>query len=165
MLKCDNFDLHAYMILGLPGDTHKTFLESMKFVKKYNLKCRWHLAFPFEGTRMYEYVKSSGQFLRNCSGYNIDVISDNHVTAPGTFPLAFDTPEYPARQRLADYYYAVIDSEKIFYIFGAKYKSHVLHVMRLLFQVLRYAPHKLPTYFLRGLHKYWRAFKFMFKKI
>lgn len=160
MLKSANFDLQAYMILGLPGDTHQTFLESMKFVKKHNLKCRWHLAFPFEGTRMYEYVKSNGQFLRNCSGYDIDVISDNHVTVPGTFPLAFDTPEYPARQRLADYYYAVIESENIFYIYGGKYKSHVLHVMRLLFQVLRYAPHKLPTYFLKGLHKFWREFKF-----
>ena len=165
MLKSANIDLQVFMILGLPGDTHQTFLESMKFAKKHNLKCRWHFAFPFEGTRMYEYVKSNGRFLRKCSGYDIDVISDNDVTVPGTFPLAFDTPEYPAPQRVSDYYYAVIDSENLFYIYGAKYEGQVLRSMRLLLQVLRYAPHKLPTYFLMGLRKYWRVFKSLFKKI
>lgn len=162
MLKSANFDLQAYMILGLPGDTHETFLESMEFAKKYNLKCRWHLAFPFEGTKMYEYVQKNGRFLRNYSGYDIDIVSDNDVTAPGTVPLAFDTPEYPASQRLADYYYAVIDSENVFYIYGAKYKSCLMHLVRLLVQILRYAPHKLPTYLSIGVRKYARGLKSLF---
>jgi radical SAM superfamily enzyme YgiQ (UPF0313 family) len=159
MLQASNISLQVFMILGLPGDTHETFFESIQFAQKYKLKCRWHFAFPFEGTKMYEYVQNNGRFLRNCSGYDIDVISDNDVTVPGTFPLVFDTPEYPARQRLADYYYAVIDSENIFYIYGAKYSSQLLQTVRLLCQIVRYAPHKLPTYIAMRLNRYWRKMK------
>jgi radical SAM superfamily enzyme YgiQ (UPF0313 family) len=148
MLKSAHIDLNIFMILGLPGDTHETFLESLALARKYNVKCRWHFAFPFEGTRMFEYVKKSGRLLRNVSGYDIDVISDNDVTSPGTMPLAFDTPEYPARQRIADYYYAVIDSEAFFNIFGVKYKNNILRFFRCLFILLRYGPHKLPAYLL-----------------
>jgi anaerobic magnesium-protoporphyrin IX monomethyl ester cyclase len=157
MLKSADFDLQAFMILGLPGDTHETFLESMAFVRKYNLKCRWHLALPFEGTKMYEYVQKHGRFLRDCSGYDIDIVSGNDVTVPGTFPLAFDTPDYPAQQRLADYYHAVIDSENVFYILGAKYQSRVMHMARLFYQIVRYAPHKLPDYLAIGIRKYTRV--------
>ncbi len=109
-LKAANIDLQIYMILGLPGDTHETFLESMSFAKKYGVKCRWHFAFPFEGTRMYEYVEKNGRFIRNCKGYNLDIVTGNDITTPGTMPLAFDTLEYPKQQRIDDYYRAVIDS-------------------------------------------------------
>ena len=146
MLKFANIDLSIFMILGLPGDTHETFLESVAFARKYNVKCRWHFAFPFEGTRMHKYVESNGRFLRDVSGYDIDIISGNDVTSPGTMPLAFDTSQYPARQRIADYYYAVIDSEAFFNIFGVKYKNNILRFSRCLFIVLRYGPHKLPAY-------------------
>ncbi len=148
MLKSANIDLHIFMILGLPGDTHETFLESLALARKYNVKCRWHFAFPFEGTRMYKYVENNGRFLRDVSGYDIDIISGNDVTSPGTMPLAFDTLEYPARQRIADYYYAVIDSEAFFNIFGVKYKNNLLRFLRCLFIVLRFGPHKLLAYLL-----------------
>ncbi|MCK5357642.1 MAG: B12-binding domain-containing radical SAM protein [Elusimicrobiales bacterium] len=144
MLKAAGLNPQIFMILGLPGDTHETFLESLNFSKKHNVSCRWHLAFPFEGTQMYKYVEENGYFLRECGGYDIDIISNNDVTTPGTFPLTFDTPEYPAKQRLADYYYAVIDSNNIFYISEAKYKNRLLQILRCIFLVLRYHPKKMP---------------------
>lgn len=149
MLKAANVSLQTFMILGLPGDTHETFLESMRFSRKHDVRCRWHFAFPFEGTAMYKFVEEKGRFLRDCRGYDIDVISGNDVTTPGTFPLAFDTPEYPAAQRIADYYYAVIDSDNIFYVSGARYTSRFMQVLRCVYLVLRYRPGKLPAYGLR----------------
>ena len=157
MLKDAGIKPEIFMILGLPWDTHKTFLESLKFSKKYKVNCRWHFAFPFEGTQMYKYVEENGRFLRNCSGYDIDVISDNNITTPGTFPLAFDTPEYPAAQRIADYYYAVIDSNNIFYVSEAKYKNRLLQLLRCVFLVLRYCPKKMPLYATRFISKKLRS--------
>ena len=161
MLSSAKIDLQVFMILGLPGDTHETFLESVGFIKKYNAKCRWHFAFPFEGTRMYEYVKENGRFLRDCTGYDIDALSGNDITTPGTVPLAFDTQDYPAAQRVADYYYAVIDSDNIYYISGAKYDSRILQILRTAFLVFKYHPRKLPGYLLgffsRRLRNLWSA--------
>jgi len=156
MLQEAGVSLQTFMILGLPGDTHDTFLESMRFSRKHGVQCRWHFAFPFEGTAMYKYVEEHGRFLRSCKGYDIDVISENDVTTPGTFPLAFDTPEYPAAQRIADYYYAVIDSDNIFYVSGARFKNRFLQLLRCVFLVLRYRPGKLPAYA-------WRFFSNKFK--
>jgi len=146
MLQSADMDLQLYMILGLPGATHETFLESVAFAKKYNAKCRWHLAFPFEGTGMYDYVVKHGRFLRNCAGYDVDVMTGNDVTTPGTMPLGFDTPEYPVNQRIADYYAAVIDSENFFYILGAKYGNGLRGILRCLLLVMRYKPSKLGAY-------------------
>ena len=139
-----NIDLQVYMILGLPGDTHETFLESMAFLKKYHVKGRWHFAFPFENTKMFDYVKEHGRFLKDCTGYDINI--RNEITTYGTMPLVFDTPEYPSKQRVKDYYTAVMDSGALFYVFG-RFKNHALNALRCLFLVAWHKPTKLPAYF------------------
>ena len=146
MLKAAKINFPVFMILGLPTDTHETFLESIAFAKKHGVKCRWHFAVPFEGTRMYDWVVEHGRFLRDCTGYDIDIESNNDVVTPGTFPLSFDTPEYPAAQRVRDYYTAVMDSETFFYIMGAKYKGKLMGALRCLLLVLKYRPQKVFAY-------------------
>jgi len=146
MLKAANIELHIFMILGLPGDTHERFLQSLELARKYKVKCRWHFAFPFENTRMHDYVKQNGRFLRDVSGYDVDVVTGNRITSPGTMPLAFDTPDYPAKQRIADYYYAVIDSGAFFNIFAVRYKNNLLRFLRCSYIVLRYNPARFAVY-------------------
>lgn len=145
-LKSTGMDLQIYMILGLPYETHETHMESVAFARKHGVKCRWHFAYPFEKTRMYDYVKEHGTFLRKVEGYDLDIVTDNDITTPGTVPLAFDTPEYREDQRRDDYYRAVIDSEAFFYILG-KYRNRLLVVLRTGFLVAKYRPEKLPAYF------------------
>lgn len=146
MLKRTGMDLQVYMILGLPYETHETHMESLAFVRKHGVKGRWHFAYPFEKTRMYDYVKEHGRFLRKVDGYDLDIVTDNDITSRGTVPLAFDTPEYPKEQRIGDYYRAVIESEAFWYITFAKYQNYVACVVRTFFLVLKYRPGKLPAY-------------------
>lgn len=143
-LKDTGMDLQIYMILGLPYETHETHMESVAFAKKHGVKCRWHFAFPFESTKLYDYVKEHGRFLRDCTSYDIDI--SNRITSPGTVPLAFDTPEYPTKQRVRDYYRAVFDSETFFYISGAKSKNRVIDVLWNMGLVLKYRPSKIFAY-------------------
>ncbi len=100
MLKSANIDLQIYMILGLPGDTHKTFLESMAFAKKHNAKCRWHFAFPFEAIPLEAIPlgesasNNSAEVMQRIYDWLTEDLSPSNAIASEeeTFPVVYPNP-------------------------------------------------------------------------
>ena len=53
--------IHGTFILGLPGESHDTIQETMKFAREMDCETiQVSLASPYPGTELYEYVKANG---------------------------------------------------------------------------------------------------------
>lgn len=58
-------DITASYILGLPGETRETILETIKFAKKLDtLYAQFNIIVPYPGTRVFDYAEKNG-LLRN----------------------------------------------------------------------------------------------------
>ncbi|HEY2664808.1 MAG TPA: hopanoid biosynthesis associated radical SAM protein HpnJ [Candidatus Binataceae bacterium] len=53
--------IHGTFILGLPGESHETIRETMKFAREMDCETiQVSLASPYPGTELYDYVKANG---------------------------------------------------------------------------------------------------------
>jgi hopanoid biosynthesis associated radical SAM protein HpnJ len=53
--------IHGTFILGLPGESHETIQETMKFAREMDCETiQVSLASPYPGTELYDYVKANG---------------------------------------------------------------------------------------------------------
>ncbi len=92
--------VHGFFILGLVGSTYETDKRSMEFVKKVGLEsASWGILVPYPGTEVWNQVRADPnvRMLRDWKeGFHI-----------GARPKpVFDTPEYPADERVKAFYLA-----------------------------------------------------------
>ncbi len=97
--------LGCSFIIGLPHDTLKRTLDSIKFAKELKPDhIHWNILVPYKGTRVYEYFKKNGQA--------------NNASIPFTIPqdgLSFepnaDTPYFTREERKKAYLMALLLSK------------------------------------------------------
>ncbi len=92
--------VHGFFILGLVGSTYEADKRSMEFVKKVGLEsASWGILVPYPGTEVWNQVRNDPnvRMLRDWKeGFHI-----------GARPKpVFDTPEYPADERVKAFYLA-----------------------------------------------------------
>ena len=92
--------VHGFFILGLVGSTYESDKRSMEFVKKAGLEsASWGILVPYPGTEVWNQVRADPnvRMLRDWKeGFHI-----------GARPKpVFDTPEYPADERVKAFYLA-----------------------------------------------------------
>ncbi|MBI2579899.1 MAG: radical SAM protein [Candidatus Aenigmarchaeota archaeon] len=100
MAKRAGLKVHGFFILGLVGSTYETDKRSMEFVKKVGLdSASWGILVPYPGTEVWNQVRADPnvRMLRDWKeGFHI-----------GARPKpVFDTPEYPADERVKAFYLA-----------------------------------------------------------
>lgn len=100
LMKDVGINVRASMIIGSINTTFKSTMESLKFVKKLGVEAHWYLAIPFEGTALYEWVKTHGRPLTDFENFtDIDQIRKSFEPL-----VAFDTPEFPKEERLKAFF-------------------------------------------------------------
>lgn len=58
------FAVYGFFIIGLPGETERSFNKSLAFIKKTNLDIvNFSMAIPFVGTELYKMIEEKGRFL------------------------------------------------------------------------------------------------------
>lgn len=93
-LKEAGISVCAMFMIGNPGDTRETVLESIAFAKSLAVDyVRFYQAVPFPHTRLWQFVKEHGRFLR-LDYENFHDFSEE--------PL-FETPEFTFQERVECY--------------------------------------------------------------
>ena len=80
-------DVTASYVLGLPGETIQTVLDTIKFAKKLNtLYAQFNIIVPYPGTEVYEYAVKNGLLRnRNWSNY-VSLVSMTELDPPFIAP-------------------------------------------------------------------------------
>lgn len=90
-------DVSGFFMIGTPGDTFKTFLDSYKLAKSLNLnEVRFYNTEPYPGTELFDYVREHGRFLVPPEIYL------NEFSRLDEEPI-FETEEFPSRLRRKAY--------------------------------------------------------------
>lgn len=87
-----------FMMIGLPGDDAEKCRRGMEWVASEGLPSYWNIATPYPRTAMFEWVSANGRWLIDPCDYTQ---YGGHFGTAGR--VVFDTPEFPAEQRLALY--------------------------------------------------------------
>jgi len=86
-------EISLFFIVGLPGETLKTFQESIDFSLKYPVTtATFYNLIPFPGTELYEWVKNNNYFLTQPKDYL-------NTVAHLEFIPVFETPEFSSKDR------------------------------------------------------------------
>jgi len=66
---CKEVDMrtHASFMIGLPGETHQTMMDSLNFAEELDIEFGYHLLAPFPGTTVRE----------NVSEYDLEILTNN----------------------------------------------------------------------------------------
>ena len=82
--------VQAQFMIGNPGDTYETVMESIELAKREHIAhVAFYLALPYPKTELWDYVQKHGRFIRD------DYTQFHHFSNEPVF----DTPEFPASQR------------------------------------------------------------------
>ncbi len=97
--------VHGFFIIGLVGSTVETDKRSIEFAKRMGISASWGVLVPYPGTPVW------GQVLADP---NVRMLRDwkegFHIGARPK--VVFDTPEYPAEERVRMYYLANMSTIK-----------------------------------------------------
>ncbi len=97
--------VHGFFIIGLVGSTYEADKRSVEFAKRVGISASWGILVPYPGTEVWEQVKAdpNTRMLRDWKeGFHI-----------GARPKpVFDTPQYPADERVKMYYLANMSTIK-----------------------------------------------------
>jgi radical SAM superfamily enzyme YgiQ (UPF0313 family) len=92
MLKAADIEVMAQYVIGSPGETLQTIMESVEYAKKSGCDfTNFYTVLPFKGTPQWDYVQDQGTLLTQ-------EIHDFHTVYPR---IVFETPEFPYKDRLA----------------------------------------------------------------
>jgi len=89
----------GYFIIGLPGDTLESFVETVRFQR--SLRLRHHvfgMLIPYPGTEVWDLVARRGRMFA-------DITQTRHFTE-GAPLVCFELPEFPRRDMTRAYYIA-----------------------------------------------------------
>ena len=97
--------VHGFFIIGLVGSTAETDKRSIEFAKRLGISASWGILVPYPGTPVWAQVRSDPnvRMLRDWKeGFHI-----------GARPkVVFDTPQYPADERVKMYFHANMSTIK-----------------------------------------------------
>lgn len=86
-------EVSLFFIVGLPGETAKTFKNSIDFALRYSVTAAtFYNLIPFPGTELFEWVKNNGYFIIQPKDYL------NTIAHLECVPV-FATPEFTALER------------------------------------------------------------------
>lgn len=86
--------VQAQFMIGNPGDTLETVMESIEYAKKQGFaNAAFYLALPYPKTELWDYVKNNGTFLQK------DYTKFHHFSNQPVF----ETPEFSAKDRIMAY--------------------------------------------------------------
>jgi len=72
----------CYFVIGMPGETKKEIIETIKFAKKLRRigvrYCTFNNAVPLKGTRMYEIAKEKGYLLKEGEELDRAILKNRH---------------------------------------------------------------------------------------
>ncbi|MBM3233662.1 B12-binding domain-containing radical SAM protein [Candidatus Pacearchaeota archaeon] len=72
----------CYFVIGMPGETKKDIIETIKFAKKLRKLgvryCTFNNAVPLKGTRMYEIAKEKGYLLKDNEELEKSILENRH---------------------------------------------------------------------------------------
>jgi len=86
-------EVSLFFIVGLPGETLKTFDNSLKFALKYPVTtASFYNLIPFPGTELFDWVRKNNYFLIEPKKYLNSI-------AHHEFQPLFETPDFPASDR------------------------------------------------------------------
>lgn len=101
------FNICAGMIIGMPKDTYKKSLKSLKWVQKNKLLSSWCLATPLPSTELYDWVNKNGRWLISPKDYGNYCGFYSHPT------VMFETDDFSKEKRLEVFQLAKeVESEK-----------------------------------------------------
>lgn len=98
LIKKYQISLSTYMITGLINHTYNSFLISLEYIKKLDVKAHWNIAFPFPDTPLFEWAKKNGKFLMTLEeGFKYSMTNKDPA-------VVFDTKNYTKNERIKAYY-------------------------------------------------------------
>ena len=91
-IRSAGIDVVGQFMIGNPGETLETVMESMKFIEKSDLnKAIFGSAVPFPNTGLWDYVNEHGRFLVEPDCTKFEALSPRVI---------FETPEFTKEERL-----------------------------------------------------------------
>lgn len=96
----------AFFVIGSPGEKYENVLESIQFFKDNKIDIpRFGMLAPYPGTPIHEWAKKNARILID------DVAEFTHGLEYDDVKVAFDTPDFPAEERLKAYNLANREAE------------------------------------------------------
>jgi len=106
ILNRHGMDFRAFFIIGLPGDTHAGVMHSYREACRIGIKDGqqvWILMFPMPRTRAYEELAAS-KGTKWLADYRTLNMIYGQVSFIGQMQCTFETPEFPASDKLKAFY-------------------------------------------------------------
>jgi len=134
--KKNDLKVSGSFIIGLPGSTYKTSMESFEQARRLGFdEMAWSMLIPYPGTPAYDWVMAHGTMYydyKEMHQYAQQVIGDDRFRVP------FETPEFPMEDRIKAW-------EKIHWILkaasiGQWNKSVFWKVWKTIYSLARYDP-------------------------
>lgn len=98
LIKKYKIPLLTYMVTGLINHSYNSFLISLEFIKKLDVRAHWNIAFPFPNTPLFEWAKKNGKFLMTLEeGFKHSMTNKDPA-------VVFDTKNYVKNERIRAYY-------------------------------------------------------------
>jgi len=143
MVRASGFPLRGSFIIGLPGDTYATAMENFRRARALNFASTdWSLLIPYPGTKAYDWVMAHGTMFHDYRSADQGAFQ---VADPTQVKLAFDTPEFPAQERIRAFTKISVRSGN--YLFDRRAGKFRI-AATLLAQILRHDPLRLPAHLL-----------------
>lgn len=96
--------VEGFFIIGLPGSTYKTDMQTLRKARKLKLNAyAWSMLVPYPGTKIWEWVKANnGKSVRLLKDWK-EGLHIGMIRSP-----VFETEDYPAHLRLRAYWMAYL---------------------------------------------------------
>ena len=99
----------GHFMLGLPGDTKETAMDTINFMKELRLNyAGFNQTAPLPNTELWEYVKKNGHFL-----FKYEDIEDYEKFRMSNTEPQFETPEFTAKERVEIYDIAIHELDSV----------------------------------------------------
>ncbi len=140
MTKKAGIKVAAFFIIGLPHANRERDEESLSVAKQLGLdKAVWSLLVPYPGTPAFDWVNKHGRWLgdwRGASALRLEEEKGNRIV--------FDTPDYPAEERIELFKKANIQMHNYPALF--KKGSIALNALRTAYYILKYDLLNIPAH-------------------
>ena len=96
-LQTAGIEVGGYFIIGLPGDSFAGAERSVRFARDMGIAAHFNMLVPYPGTAIWDWVQRHGRFL-------VDIEDGMHHAGADVRPRpVFDTPDFPAAERVRAY--------------------------------------------------------------
>lgn len=149
-LRRNGLKVIGYFIIGLPGDNYRRTIETYQKAKKYVDAQSWTLLLPIKGTPYWDELHSDSRVRWLCDYRNIDM---TWLPRLSEVKSAFETPEYPAQEKIFAYHRInILLGTPKYRIYHSKFRT----LLGIVWLVIEHAPLKGIWNLLRVWPRMWR---------